>query len=113
VKLCPLRSSAKFEATGEEQSPVLGEVVRRHPCSTGRDFQHSPQNVRSNLLLTRSSTMQRLRGLLERFSRDEDGVTMLEYTILIGIITVVVIASVVYAGTWVSGKWTALTAMLA
>jgi Flp pilus assembly pilin Flp len=43
--------------------------------------------------------MQRLRGFLERISRDEDGVTMLEYTILIGIITVAVIASVVYAGT--------------
>ena len=48
----------------------------------------------------------------ERFCQDEGGVTMLEYTILLGIITVAVIASVAYAGTWVSGKWTALTAKL-
>ena len=44
--------------------------------------------------------------------RDEDGVTMLEYTILIGIITAAVIGSVAFAGTWVTGKWTALTAKL-
>jgi len=44
--------------------------------------------------------------------RNEDGVTMLEYTILIGIITVAVIASVVYAGNWVSTQWTALTGNL-
>ena len=47
-----------------------------------------------------------------RLLRSEDGVTMLEYTILIGIITIAVIASVAYAGTWVSGKWGALTAQL-
>ena len=47
-----------------------------------------------------------------RLIRNEDGVTMLEYTILIGIITVAVIASVAYAGTWVSTQWTALTAKL-
>ena len=56
--------------------------------------------------------MQRFLGALERFSRDEDGVTMLEYTILLGIITVAVIASVVTVGTWVSGKWTGLTTVL-
>jgi pilus assembly protein Flp/PilA len=47
-----------------------------------------------------------------RFLRGEDGVTMLEYTILIGIITVAVIVSVAYAGSWVSTQWTALTAKL-
>lgn len=47
-----------------------------------------------------------------RLLRSEDGVTMLEYTILIGIITIAVITSVAYAGTWVSTQWTALTAKL-
>ena len=56
--------------------------------------------------------LQSVKTFAERFSHDEDGVTMLEYTILLGIITVAVIASVAYAGTWVSGKWTALTAKL-
>jgi pilus assembly protein Flp/PilA len=47
-----------------------------------------------------------------RLLRSEDGVTMLEYTILLGIITVAVISSVVYAGGWVSTQWTTLTANL-
>ena len=53
-----------------------------------------------------------LKNAAVRLLRSEDGVTMLEYTILIGIITVAVIASVVYAGTWVSTKWTTLTGNL-
>ena len=53
-----------------------------------------------------------LKTFTARLVGDEDGVTMLEYTILIGIITIAVIASVAYAGTWVSTQWTALTAKL-
>jgi pilus assembly protein Flp/PilA len=53
-----------------------------------------------------------LKMSVARFLRNEDGVTMLEYTILLGIITVAVIASVVFAGTWVSTKWTTLTGAL-
>ena len=54
----------------------------------------------------------RIRHYLAKFSDDERGVTMLEYTILIGIITVAVIVSVVYAGSWVASKWTILTTYL-
>ena len=56
--------------------------------------------------------LHRIKTTVENFGRDEAGVTMLEYTILIGIITAAVIGSVAYAGTWVTGKWTALTAKL-
>ena len=49
---------------------------------------------------------------LVRFARDEEGVTMLEYTILIGIITVAVILAVVYAGSWVASEWGVLTSAL-
>ena len=56
--------------------------------------------------------LTRLKMSATRLLRSEDGVTMLEYTILIGIITIAVIASVAYAGTWVSTQWTALTAKL-
>lgn len=46
------------------------------------------------------------------FSKDDRGVTMLEYTILIGIITVAVILAVVYAGSWVASQWGVLTSAL-
>lgn len=49
---------------------------------------------------------------LVRFTKDEEGVTMLEYTILIGIITVAVILAVVYAGSWVASQWGVLTSAL-
>ena len=48
----------------------------------------------------------------KNFPEDEQGVTMLEYTILIGIITVAVILAVVFAGSWVASQWGALTAAL-
>lgn len=49
---------------------------------------------------------------LAKIKNDEQGVTMLEYTILIGIITVAVILAVVYAGSWVASQWGLLTAAL-
>lgn len=52
------------------------------------------------------------RKQLAKIKSDEQGVTMLEYTILIGIITVAVILAVVFAGSWVASQWGALTAAL-
>ena len=56
--------------------------------------------------------MRRVRMFLERLRRDEDGVTMLEYTILLGIITVAVIAAVVAVGGWVGARWGSLRTAL-
>ena len=49
---------------------------------------------------------------LNRFSRDEDGAALIEYTVLIGLMLVGVVATVTAVGTWVSGKWTALNTAL-
>lgn len=54
-----------------------------------------------------------MRAQLAKFADDERGVTMLEYTILIGIITVAVILSVLFAGSWVASTWGVLTSALA
>lgn len=53
-----------------------------------------------------------MRKLIEKFRREEDGAAMVEYTVLLGIITVAVIATVVTVGAWVSGEWTDLQAAL-
>ncbi len=50
--------------------------------------------------------------LAKRFRREEDGAAMIEYTVLLGIITVAVIATIILVGTWVSGEWTDLEAAL-
>jgi pilus assembly protein Flp/PilA len=53
-----------------------------------------------------------MKTLLKQFRDDENGAAMVEYTVLLGIITVAVIATVVLVGAWVSGKWVALNAAL-
>ena len=52
--------------------------------------------------------MKTLMNIAKRFHEDEDGAAMVEYTILLGIITVAVIATIVAVGGWVSSNWTAL-----
>ena len=56
--------------------------------------------------------LTRIKTFAQTLCDDEAGVTMLEYTILIGIITASVIGMVAAAGTWVNGKWTTLNTKL-
>ena len=37
---------------------------------------------------------------------------LIEYTVLLGLMLVAVVATITLVGTWVSGKWTALNAGL-
>jgi pilus assembly protein Flp/PilA len=50
--------------------------------------------------------------LIAKFARDERGVTMLEYSILLGIITVAAITAIVFAGGWVGQQWDSLQTTL-
>jgi len=52
--------------------------------------------------------MSKVVNLAKRFVADEDGAALIEYTVLLGILLVAVIATIVGVGNWVSGKWTAL-----
>jgi pilus assembly protein Flp/PilA len=56
--------------------------------------------------------MQKILNVVARFRKDESGAALIEYSVLIGLITVAVIATVVLVGTWVTGKWSALNAAL-
>ncbi|WP_244493938.1 MULTISPECIES: Flp family type IVb pilin [Mesorhizobium] len=56
--------------------------------------------------------MKKLMTMTRQFRDDENGAAMVEYTILLGIITVAVIATIIGVGTWVNGKWTALNSAL-
>jgi pilus assembly protein Flp/PilA len=46
--------------------------------------------------------------LLAHLRKDQKGATMIEYSILIGIITVVAIGFISLMGTWVASQWAAL-----
>ena len=49
---------------------------------------------------------------LKSFKKDESGATLIEYTVLIGILLIAVIAIIGAVGVWISGQWTALNASL-
>ena len=48
---------------------------------------------------------------IKSFIRDEDGAALVEYSVLIGLITVGAIAAIGVTATTVVGKWTALNAV--
>jgi len=57
--------------------------------------------------------MTRLRGFFARLRKDEKGATMVEYSILIGIITAVAITFIIGVGAFVTSAWTTLCTDLA
>jgi pilus assembly protein Flp/PilA len=56
--------------------------------------------------------MRALVNLVKKLKSDEDGAALIEYTVLLGILLVAVIASIGTVGTWISGKWTTIAASL-
>ena len=56
--------------------------------------------------------MGKVLTVLNKFRNDEDGAALIEYTVLLGLMLVAVVATITLVGTWVSGKWTALNTAL-
>lgn len=56
--------------------------------------------------------MSKAWSLIEKLRRDEEGAALIEYTVLLGILVVAVIATIVAVGTWVNGKWSLLQGQL-
>ena len=52
--------------------------------------------------------MSKVKGLIEKLRRDEDGAALIEYTVLLGILVVAVVATIVAVGTWVNLQWSGL-----
>ena len=56
--------------------------------------------------------MSKMLSLVRQLAGDEEGAALIEYTVLLGIMLVAVIATIVLVGTWISGQWTTLEATL-
>jgi len=52
--------------------------------------------------------MRKAIQLLGELKRDEEGAALVEYTVLLGIMLVAVVATIGLVGGWMSNKWTAL-----
>jgi pilus assembly protein Flp/PilA len=46
--------------------------------------------------------------LVRRLGKDEDGAALIEYTVLLGVLLVAVIAVIGSVGAWVGGQWSSL-----
>jgi len=53
--------------------------------------------------------MRAIVNFLEKLYRDEDGASLIEYTVLLAILLIAVIAIIVGVGGWISTKWAALS----
>jgi pilus assembly protein Flp/PilA len=56
--------------------------------------------------------MSNLVQLLNQVRTDEEGAALIEYTVLLGILLIAVIATIGLVGKWINGKWTALQGQL-
>jgi pilus assembly protein Flp/PilA len=56
--------------------------------------------------------MQSIANLIKQLQRDEDGASMIEYTVLLAIILIAVIGLIAAVGSWVSSKWSGLNSAL-
>jgi pilus assembly protein Flp/PilA len=52
--------------------------------------------------------MRKALAIFKKFHKDEDGAALIEYTVLLGVLLVAVIAVIIAVGTWISGRWAAL-----
>ena len=56
--------------------------------------------------------MRNVGKLLQRVARDEEGQGLVEYSILVGVIAVAVVALAIAVGGWSSSRWSALCSAL-
>ena len=59
-------------------------------------------------MVQRGKFMRKFLELARSFRDDEDGAAMIEYSVLVGLITVATIALVLAVGLWVTGAWQGL-----
>ena len=64
------------------------------------------------MLKTYIGMNNRLKDLQDRFTKDENGAALIEYSVLIGLITVAAIGAIIAVGGWVVQQWTALEGAL-
>jgi pilus assembly protein Flp/PilA len=56
--------------------------------------------------------MQKALEIIKRLRNDDEAAALVEYTVVLGLITVAVIATIVAVGDWVSTEWTTLCTTL-
>ena len=56
--------------------------------------------------------LKQLKSYVSHVKKDEDGAALIEYTVLLGILLIAVIAIIGAVGTWINHEWTSLNSQL-
>ena len=64
------------------------------------------------IFLGEDNALRAAMKLIKRLTRDEDGAPLVEYTILLAILVVAVIALIIAVGSWVNNEWHVLNSRL-
>ena len=57
-------------------------------------------------------SLVKVMNLINQFKSDENGASMIEYTVLLAILLVAVIAIIAGVGKWISAEWASLSTAL-
>jgi len=57
-------------------------------------------------------SLVKVMNLINQFKSDENGASMIEYTVLLAILLVAVIAIIAGVGQWISAEWASLSTAL-
>jgi pilus assembly protein Flp/PilA len=68
--------------------------------------------MKDGVMLYLTMLFIQLKSYVSHFKKDEDGAALIEYTVLLGILLIAVIAVIGAVGTWINGEWTALNKAL-
>jgi pilus assembly protein Flp/PilA len=56
--------------------------------------------------------LNQLKSYVIQLEKDEDGAALIEYTVLLGILLIAVIAIIGAVGVWINNEWTGLSSQL-
>ena len=56
--------------------------------------------------------LEQFKNRVSQLKKNEDGAALIEYTVLLGILLIAVIAIITAVGGWINREWTALNASL-
>ena len=88
---------------------LLGQTVRNREGLSVQDVKRSATTFTESW---KGSVMRISSKMLSRFRTDEDGAALIEYTVLLGILLVAVIATIILVGGWISNQWAILNSAL-
>jgi pilus assembly protein Flp/PilA len=89
---------------------IVSEASRMRVTFVRRSV--GPSIKEDGVVLYATMLLNRTKSYVTHFKKDEDGAALIEYTVLLAILVIAVLAIIGAVGTWLRGQWTALNTAL-